>query len=138
MRGCIGVTRSSGDTLAELAARMAVAAATRDPRFPAIPPRQLGELTMSVTLLGPEQSWVHPRDPAELVIGRHGLHVRRGFASGVLLPQVAGEWGYDGEQFLCATCRKANLDSDAWRDPAVEVFRFPGQELSGAMGDLLR
>jgi AMMECR1 domain-containing protein len=57
--------------------------------------------------------------------------------SGVLLPQVAVEWGYDETSFLEATCLKAGLPRDAWEDPAVRVSRFRGLEAGAPFVQLL-
>ena len=140
LRGCLGVSSGAVDldeTLEARALRLSVAAAQRDPRFPPIPFSELVDLDLGITLLGPEESWPAPRDPSSLEIGAEGLQVEHGEASGLLLPQVAVEWGYDGERFLQATCRKARLDPDAWQRAEVRVLRFRGQSLSRPVRDLL-
>jgi AMMECR1 domain-containing protein len=53
-------------------------------------------------------------------VAEQGLH------RGLLLPQVATEWGWDGEQFLRQTCIKAGLPADAWRRGA-RFFRFAAE-----------
>jgi uncharacterized protein (TIGR00296 family) len=65
-------------------------------------------------------------DPAEIVVGRDGLVVQHGFRRGLLLPQVAVEWGWDTLTFLSHTCAKAGLPRDAWRSGA-QVFRFEAE-----------
>ena len=65
-----------------------------------------------------------PVDPARIVAGRDGLIVRRGRHVGLLLPQVATEYHWGPEAFLAATCRKAGLPPDAWREPDTEVLTF--------------
>jgi AMMECR1 domain-containing protein len=42
-------------------------------------------------------------------VGKHGIIIRKGFSSGLLLPQVAVEHGMDRNQFLEAGCRKAGI-----------------------------
>ena len=64
-----------------------------------------------------------PLRPDEIVIGTHGLYVKKEGISGLLLPQVAPEWGWTRDQFLTHTCRKAGLPDDAWRRGA-RVYRF--------------
>ena len=137
LRGCIGLTQGRENGLLALAEEIVVSAAHSDPRFPAIPAEDLPGLSLGITVLGEEISWPHPRDPEILDIGREGLRVRHHTKSGVLLPQVAVECQYRGERFLEATCRKAELPVDAWRDPEVEVFRFPGTEISARYSGLL-
>jgi uncharacterized protein (TIGR00296 family) len=58
-----------------------------------------------------------------VAVGTHGLVVEQGWRRGLLLPQVAPEWGWTAEQFLRQTCRKAGLAEDAWQRGA-RVFRF--------------
>lgn len=137
LRGCIGAIDGTGRPLPVLAANMARSATLRDPRFPPIRAVELDALDLSVSLLGPATEWTHPRDPQEILIGAQGLEVHRDSARGVLLPQVAVEWGYDGRAFLQATCKKAGLPGDAWQDPATRVLRFPGWERGGRFRDLV-
>jgi uncharacterized protein (TIGR00296 family) len=65
--------------------------------------------------------------PEEIVIGRHGLDVRRGGSRGLLLPQVAVEHGLGREDFLAATCRKAGLPANAWHDGETEIRVFEAE-----------
>ena len=66
----------------------------------------------------------------EIQVGRHGLIVRRGPRSGLLLPQVAAEYGWDRETFLSHTCAKAGLPEDSWREAGTEIEIF-GAEVFG-------
>ena len=120
LRGCIG-TCERRQPLWQVVGEMAGAAATRDPRFLPIGPHDLGELTVEISVLTPE---IVIHRPEEIVIGRHGLDVRRDGRRGLLLPQVATEHDLDREHFLAATCRKAGLAGDAWQDPATEIRVF--------------
>jgi len=62
-------------------------------------------------------------EPGKIEVGRHGLLVSEGHRRGLLLPQVALQWGWDARQFLEQTCLKAGLEKDAWRRGAqVEAF----------------
>ena len=74
-----------------------------------------------ITVLAPP---VAIRDLSEVVIGRDGLVIERGFARGLLLPQVAERRGWDPEAFAAETCRKAGLPKDAWREEGTVVRRF--------------
>ena len=129
--------QSSDEGLLCLAEEMVVSAARADPRFSPIPPEDLPATTLGITVLGAERPWPAPRDPAQLRIGVDGLRIRFESRTGVLLPQVAVEWGYDGTQFLEATCRKAGLDGQAWQRAEVEVSCFEGQEKSAPYRDLV-
>lgn len=129
LRGCIGHMQSDGP-LGELLLELAVAAGTRDSRFPAVTKQELPDLVYEVSVLTP----MVPTDPAKVVPGVHGLYVRRGHRSGVLLPQVATEWGWDREEFLAHTCNKAGLPADAWKQPGTEVLTFTAQVVSEEPG----
>jgi AmmeMemoRadiSam system protein A len=124
LRGCIG-TLECRRPLAEEVARVAVSAAREDPRFNALRPEELDGLDIEVSVLGPLEE-IDPRDPAAVEIGRHGLVVEQGARRGLLLPQVATEWGWDREQFLAQTCNKAGLPLDGWQRGA-KVYRFAAE-----------
>ncbi len=119
LRGCIG-NLASERPLLETVRRMAVAAATEDPRFPPLGPGELDGVTIEISALGP----LLPIRPDEVEVGRHGLLVSDGRRRGVLLPQVPLEHGWDRETFLAHTCWKAGLPEDAWRRPDVEILAF--------------
>jgi hypothetical protein len=76
-------------------------------------------------VLGPIEP-IDPLDPDAIIVGRHGLVVERGTHRGLLLPQVAPEWGWTRDQLLAQTCRKAGLAEDAWRHGA-RVYRFEAE-----------
>jgi len=124
LRGCIG-TLECRRPLAEEIARVAVSAAREDPRFEAVRPEELDGLDVEVSVLGPLEE-IDPRDPAAIQIGRHGLVVEQGYRRGLLLPQVATEWGWNREQFLSHTCTKAGLAPDCWQRGA-KVYRFAAE-----------
>jgi AmmeMemoRadiSam system protein A len=128
LRGCIG-TVECRQPLAEEIARVAVCAAREDPRFPPVTADELPDLELEISVLGPLER-IDPLDPDAIVIGRHGLVVEQGRRRGLLLPQVAPEWGWDREQFLAHTCRKAGLPLDAWRRGA-DVYRFEADVFDG-------
>lgn len=121
LRGCIGTLQCRA-TLVEEIVRVAIGAAREDPRFEPVSVGELAELTVEVSVLGPLEQ-IDPHDVTAIVIGRHGLVIEQGYRRGLLLPQVAPEWGWDRETFLSHTCRKAGLPSDAWRRGAT-VYRF--------------
>lgn len=122
LRGCIGRI-DAPDPLAEVVAECAVSAAIRDPRFPPVTRDELPLLQLEISILTPLEP---VGDVSEIDVGRHGLVLRQGFHSGLLLPQVATEWGWDRDTFLAQTCRKAGLPADAWRRGA-EIFKFEAE-----------
>ena len=125
LRGCIGTFRPAG-TLAATVARMAVAAASEDPRFPALRADEVKDLSIAVSALAPSRRLADPR--REVEVGRHGLVVKKGWNRGALLPRVAAEHGWDAETFLKQACLKAGLPPSAWKDPDCEVEGFEAEE----------
>lgn len=121
LRGCLGVLQLR-DSLDREVARCARDSASEDPRFPPLRAEELPETSIDVSVLGPLEE-VDPTDTEAIVIGRHGLVVEQGSRRGLLLPQVAPEWGWTRDEFLRHTCRKAGLAEDAWRQGA-RVLRF--------------
>lgn len=128
LRGCIGHV-TADRPLAEVVARVAVSAATEDPRFPPVPPEDLSELEVEISVLSEAVPLVS-RDPGDIRAGRDGVIVRHGWRQGVLLPQVAVDYGWEGEAFLTAACRKAGLPPDAWRTPDCQVLVFQADVFS--------
>ena len=120
LRGCIGMIEARAP-LWETIRRMAVEAAFGDPRFCALSTDELDKIDIEISVLTPMQ---RISDPSEIEVGKHGLLIRRGMRSGLLLPQVATEHNWDREQFLKWTCHKAGLPEKAWKDKDVEVYVF--------------
>ncbi len=120
LRGCIGIIEARAP-LWETIRGMAVEAAFRDPRFCALAANELDKIDIEISVLTPMR---RISDPSEIEIGKHGLLIRRGICSGLLLPQVATEHDWDREQFLEWTCHKAGLPEKAWKDKDVELYIF--------------
>lgn len=120
LRGCIGMIEGRSP-LHETIRSMAVQAAFADPRFSPLKPEELDQITMEISVLTP---LVRIHDPSEIQIGKHGLYIRKGYYSGLLLPQVATEQNWDRSAFLEWTCRKAGLSPQAWKDPEAELYIF--------------
>lgn len=119
LRGCIG--HVEGDQpLVETVMRVAVAAATEDPRFPPVKPEELDLLRLEISVLSP----LEPIRPEDVEVGQHGLLLRYRGRSGLLLPQVPVAQRWDRETFLDYTCRKAGLPPGSWRDPQCELLAF--------------
>ena len=120
LRGCIGHVVATLP-LYRCVAEVAEAAATQDYRFDPVTPQELDQLTFEISVLTPPEVVT---DPATIRVGRDGLIVSRGRNRGLLLPQVPGEQGWNREQFLDGTCRKAGLPAGCWRDPETRLERF--------------
>lgn len=124
LRGCIG--NMVGRQPLYLTIRdMAVEAATGDPRFPPVRAGELKNIDIEISVLSPLER-VSSADKIEM--GVHGVLVRRGFNSGVFLPQVATETGWSKEEFLSQLCsQKAGLPADAWKDKNTELYVFTAE-----------
>jgi len=126
LRGCIGYVEPVKPLY--LATRdMAISAATEDPRFPPVQTEELKDIDIEITVLSPLQRIFNPE---EVIVGKHGLVIRKGYYSGLLLPQVPVEQGWDRRQFLEWTCRKAGLPTDAYLDKNAELYVFTGEVFS--------
>ncbi len=127
LRGCIGRPYPVLP-LGEAIIVSAINAARDDPRFNPVKPEEINDLVIEVTVLTvPKRIKAKPTEfPDKIIIGRDGLIVVAGMSSGLLLPQVAVEHGFDSTEFLCQTCMKAGLMPDAWLNGA-EVYSFEGQ-----------
>ena len=123
LRGCIG--RIIGDQPLYLSCQqMARAAALEDPRFPPVTQDELNSVEIEISVLTPLQKIEKKED---IVIGRDGLLIRKGMYSGLLLPQVAAEYGWDVDEFLVQTCIKAGLPTDSLKAKDVEIYRFSAE-----------
>jgi hypothetical protein len=124
LRGCIGNMVGQGP-LYKTVADMAIQAATGDPRFPVLSPAEIDKVDIEISVLSPMKK---VSGPEEIKVPGHGVMVRRGFRSGVYLPQVATETGWNKEEFLTSLCaHKAGLAPDAWKDPATDIYVFTAE-----------
>ena len=128
LRGCIGIPYPVMP-LSEALEDAAVSAAVRDPRFRPVEPEELADISLEVTVLTPPEALIcRPAERPEYVeVGRHGLIAKAGSRSGLLLPQVATEYGWTPAEFLSQTCIKAGLPQSAWRESSCTIFLFEGQ-----------
>jgi len=128
LRGCIGFPMPE-KKLARAIIEGAIAAATEDPRFPSVKTNELNDIVFEVTVLTPPVE-IDVSDPMEYLekikVGRDGLIIRHSFSSGLLLPQVPVEYGWNVEEFLQHTCEKAGLSRDTWKNESVKIEKFEG------------
>ena len=128
LRGCIGFPMPE-KKLSHAVVEGAIAAATEDPRFPSVKTNELNDIVFEVTVLTPPVE-IDVSDPTEYLekikVGRDGLIIRHSFSSGLLLPQVPVEYGWDVEEFLQHTCEKAGLTKDTWKNESVKIEKFEG------------
>jgi uncharacterized protein (TIGR00296 family) len=128
LRGCIGYPEGYRNTL-YATIYSAIGACCQDPRFPAMKREELGSVIFEISILSP-LTYVEadPRKLPEVVqVGRHGLVVKRGPYSGLLLPQVAVEECWSPEEFLMHTCIKAWLSGDCWLDRKTKLYIYEAQ-----------
>ncbi len=120
LRGCIGYIQAY-EPLHKTIEKMAEAAAFKDPRFSPVKEKELPELEIEISVLTPLQ---RIKDVNEIQVGTHGIYIKKGWLSGLLLPQVATEYGWDRQTFLEHTCQKAGLPSTAWKEKDTEIYIF--------------
>ena len=120
LRGCIGYTVAV-QPLHQTVSECAIQAAVGDPRFPPVTGAELDELEIEISVLTPLQE---VRSLDEIEVGRDGLMISRGDRRGLLLPQVATDYGWDRTEFLRNTCRKAGLPPDAYLSSEATILRF--------------
>ena len=128
LRGCIGQFVAD-KPLIEMVSQMAVSATTGDTRFANNPITvdELDKLDLEISVLSLLKK---TDDPMSLRLGVDGIYIKKGFASGCFLPQVATETGWSKEEFLSYCCaHKAGLNPDAWKDDDTDVFLFTAQIL---------
>jgi AmmeMemoRadiSam system protein A len=123
LRGCIGHTQPI-KPLSQTIIDMAQAAAFQDPRFPPLSEKELPDLEIEISALTPFRQI---QDIEEIMVGKHGLFIERGFNAGLLLPQVATEYHWNTITFLEHTCQKAGLPKEAWKDSRTNIYVFSAE-----------
>ncbi|MBV8518311.1 MAG: AmmeMemoRadiSam system protein A [Acidobacteria bacterium] len=123
LRGCIGSIEPVAP-LAQAVSSSAMSAAFRDPRFRPVRADELPQLDIEISVMGPIE---RVNDVNTIEVGRDGLILSRGSRAGLLLPQVATEYGWDRDTFLRQTCLKAGLPPDAWRAADCRIEKFSAE-----------
>lgn len=126
LRGCIGYIRPYKNILDSIH-DMALAAAFEDPRFAPLGKHELDDISIEISILSPMKVLV---DPDEIEIGRDGLYLQHPYGSGLLLPQVAPDWGWNKEDFLKQICHKAGLPAGSYSEPNAKLFSFTAEIFS--------
>lgn len=122
LRGCVGQL-ASAVPLVRVVAHCAKAAALEDPRFEPVHVREVADIEIEISVLSDLGALV----PSQIESGKHGLVVSKGEQRGILLPQVAKEYGWTSMRFLEETCAKAGLDRNAWQDSATWIQAFTAE-----------
>jgi AmmeMemoRadiSam system protein A len=126
LRGCIGRI-SAESPLYRTIQEMTIEAAVNDPRFLPVSKEELEKIEIEISVLS-ELKMI--KDADEIEAGKHGIFIRQGFRSGLLLPQVATEYNWGKEEFLMHTCLKAGLPAEAWKRKDTQVYIFSAQVFS--------
>ena len=119
LRGCIG-TFSEENTIYKNIRDRAVSAATTDSRFEPLTPSELERFQLEISVLSPRERIF---DKSEIIIGKHGIFMKKGTKRGTLLPQVAISQGWSIEEFLGNCSRyKAGIGWDGWQ--SAELYTY--------------
>jgi AmmeMemoRadiSam system protein A len=120
LRGCIG-RMASPDPLEKTVRTMAGEAAFRDPRFPPLSREELDVCRIEISALSPMEPCA---DPRQLPVGLHGLYLTYRGRTGVLLPQVPVEQGWNLEEYLEYICVKAGVPAHSYDQPEANLSTF--------------
>ena len=123
LRGCIGYIEGI-KPLIETVQEVAEKAALEDFRFAPVTQDELDDIDIEISVLTPLRQI---KNFDEIQVGKHGIVIEMGYNRGLLLPQVATEYGWDRQTFLNQTARKAGLPSDSWNNPQAKVFIFSAE-----------
>ncbi|MBD3354466.1 TIGR00296 family protein [Candidatus Woesearchaeota archaeon] len=137
--GCIGFPEPDRP-LADAVIDAAKGAAFEDPRFPPLKKEQMKDLRIELSILTePKEIEVEKASdyPKKVKIGKDGLMIRDKFGAGLLLPQVAVEWGWKPKEFLDNACKKAGLSPDCWNNMRRNVYKFTAQVFSEEKGRIV-
>ena len=119
LRGCIGHILPVRALIEDIKI-LAKESAFLDPRFLTLSLKELKNIDIEISVLSP----LKVSSPEKIVVGKHGIIMKNGYNSGVLLPQVPIEQGWNREEFLSYTCRKAGMQNDCWKDPNTQIETF--------------
>jgi AmmeMemoRadiSam system protein A len=124
LRGCRGEVFARYP-LWESVQHVSLLSATDDPRFRPLNHAELADMHIEISVLTPMRL-VH--SPEEVIVGQHGVMIRKGGRGGLFLPQVPLEQGWDRDEYLSTLCwMKAGLPADAWRKKDVQLYIFEAE-----------
>ena len=127
LRGCIGHMHAQMP-LYKAVSEMAASAAFEDPRFPKVKEKELKDIDIEISVLTPMKQIT---DWKQIRMGIDGVWIKKGWRSGVFLPQVATDTGWDRVTFLENLCaHKAGLPKDAYKDPSTEIYIYQVEKFS--------
>jgi AmmeMemoRadiSam system protein A len=120
LRGCVGRLETA-DPLEKTVRLMASEAAFGDLRFSPLTGEEFPQCTLQISVLSPLSLC---EDVASIQLGVHGLYLTFQWKSGVLLPQVPLEEGWDLDEYLKNICLKAGLGPQAYRERGAKLYTF--------------
>ncbi|UCF32018.1 MAG: AmmeMemoRadiSam system protein B [bacterium] len=126
LRGCIGQLEATMP-LHRSVAEMTRSSCSRDMRFKPVQPEEVDRIRIEISVLTP---FSPVTDPLDIRVGEDGLYLAAQGRTGVLLPQVPVEQGWDRNAFLDAICRKAGLPSGAWKEAGAKLYKFQADVFS--------
>jgi hypothetical protein len=119
LRGCIG-TFTPSKPLYLVVQEMAVSASTKDYRFSRVTSSEIGKIEIEISVLTPMKKI---NSISEIILGKHGIYIKKGMYGGTFLPQVATETGWNLEEFLGHCSRdKAGIGWEGWKDAEISVY----------------
>jgi AmmeMemoRadiSam system protein A len=118
LRGCIGGFAQE-KTLNEMIQKMAVSASC-DHRFDSVEADELENMKLEISVLSPLKKI---NSTKEIILGKHGIYIRKGIKSGTFLPQVAVKTGWKLDEFLGHCSKdKAGLGWDGWKKAELYTY----------------
>lgn len=124
LRGCIGNILPKEPLYLEVRS-LTISAASQDPRFAPVGESEINKIKIEISVLSALKK---TENPDEIILGKHGVLVKKGLQSGVFLPQVGAETGWDKKRFMDNLCQhKAGLQPDSWREKDCEIFIFSAE-----------
>ena len=119
LRGCIGTFKPDAGLYSQVQS-LTIASATKDTRFLPVQQKELEEIDIEISVLTPMKKI---EDISEIVLGKHGIYMKKNGRSGTLLPQVASETGWSLEEFLGHCARdKAGIVWNEWKDAEIFIY----------------
>ena len=119
LRGCVGRFEPN-QALYSVVVDMAIAASRDDSRFKKVSKDELNKISIEVSVLTPRKR-IDSID--EIVMGKHGIYIKKGSKNGTYLPHVASQMNWDVNEFVksCAT-EKAGLKETEIKDAELFIY----------------
>jgi len=102
-------------------------AATRDPRFLPLTERDLGGLTVSLSIIGQRRKVA---GPADIHLDSEGVFLEKWGRRALFLPGIAARQGWTAERTLDELCSQAALPKGSWSESA-RLEAFTTEEVTG-------